>query len=190
MRASVSVYLLLFTLSFAFVAPANAQYEEGYASWYSATFHGVETANYEVYDHEALTAAHPTLPFGTMVRVERLDNNRTVTVRVNDRMEPGPNHVIDLSGAAAESLGLLDSGIAKVRLIPSGGAPALASNAPPSVAPAPAYPSTTTTSSNTTYGSTQGNPTSYGTYGNTSTYGNNAATTPSTTTATTATTSS
>ncbi|MEM1096947.1 MAG: septal ring lytic transglycosylase RlpA family protein, partial [Bacteroidota bacterium] len=83
----------------------------GYANWYSPAFHGATTRSGEAYNHQALTAAHPTLPFGTWVRVVNSTNQREVRVRVNDRMMASRDHVIDLSGAAAQQLGLLDGGI-------------------------------------------------------------------------------
>ena len=89
---------------------------DGYASWYNRGAHGDKTASGESYDHLAMTAAHPSLPFDSMVRVTRLDNGRTVVVRINDRMESGPGHIIDLSGAAAAKLGLLDVNVAKVKI--------------------------------------------------------------------------
>lgn len=99
------------------VAPATAQeVEVGYASWYNKGFHGLTTASGEAYDHEALTAAHPTLPFGTMIRVTRTDDGRSIQVRVNDRMQSGPGHVLDLSGGAARQLGLMETGVARVRI--------------------------------------------------------------------------
>ncbi|MEM6644813.1 MAG: septal ring lytic transglycosylase RlpA family protein [Bacteroidota bacterium] len=90
----------------------------GYANWYSPAFHGATTRSGEAYNHEALTAAHPTLPFGTWVRVVNPTNQREVRVRVNDRMMASRDHVIDLSGAAAQQLGLLDGGITKVHIYP------------------------------------------------------------------------
>jgi rare lipoprotein A len=100
-----------------FAAGATAQTSEvGYASWYNRGYHGLATASGETYDHEAMTAAHPELAFGTMVRVARTDNGRSVVVRINDRMQSGPGHVIDLSGAAAHDLEMIESGVAKVRL--------------------------------------------------------------------------
>ncbi len=87
--------------------PVNDQtYDEtGIASWYGDFFHGRRTANGEIYDMNALTAAHPTLPMPTYATVTNLANNRTVVVRINDR---GPYHdgrIIDLSHKAAELLG-------------------------------------------------------------------------------------
>lgn len=90
--------------------------EEGMASYYADSLQGNPTASGEAYDRNALTAAHKTLPFGTSVKVTNLDNGRSVVVRINDRGPHVKNRVIDVSGIAAEKLGLLDSGTAKVKL--------------------------------------------------------------------------
>jgi peptidoglycan lytic transglycosylase len=109
--------LTLFALIALMATPVLAQdVEVGYASWYNRGFNGLSTASGEAYDHESLTAAHPSLPFGTMLQVTRVDDGRSISVRINDRMQSGPGHVIDLSGAAARELGLLDTGVARVRL--------------------------------------------------------------------------
>lgn len=78
----------------------------GYASYYHDKFHGRRTANGEVYDKNALTAAHLKLPMGTRVKVTRLDNGKEIVVRINDR-GPYSNYMIDLSRAAASELGLV-----------------------------------------------------------------------------------
>jgi rare lipoprotein A len=88
--------------------------EEGLASWYDA--HGRLTAGGERQDARALTAAHPVLPLNVCVRVENLENGRTVTVRVNDRGPFVDGRVIDVTPAAARALGMLHAGIARVRL--------------------------------------------------------------------------
>ena len=88
----------------------------GVASWYGARFHGRLTANGEIYDMNAATAAHKTLPFNTVVRVIGLDNGRQTVVRVNDRGPFVAGRVIDLSRAAAQELGMMASGVARVRL--------------------------------------------------------------------------
>ncbi|MBY7649585.1 MAG: septal ring lytic transglycosylase RlpA family lipoprotein [Candidatus Liberibacter europaeus] len=88
----------------------------GMASWYGSAFHGRLTANGEIYDTEHLTAAHPTLPLPSYVRVTNLYNGLSLIVRVNDR---GPYHddrVIDLSSAAAKILQIENQGIAKVHI--------------------------------------------------------------------------
>jgi rare lipoprotein A len=95
----------------------------GLASWYGDFFHGRQTANGEVYDMNALTGAHPTLPLPTYVAVTNLQNNRTVVVRINDR---GPYHddrIIDLSHKAAQVLGFFGRGTAPVRVRYLGPAP-------------------------------------------------------------------
>lgn len=82
----------------------------GIASWYGENFHGRRTASGERFDMHALTAAHPTLPFGTLVRVQSQVNGQEVEVRINDRGPHVKRRVIDLSRAAAHALGLLQSG--------------------------------------------------------------------------------
>jgi rare lipoprotein A len=98
------------------VPPPAAFTQTGRASWYGDAHHGRRTANGERFDMHALTAAHPTLPFGTRLRVVNLDNDREVEVRVNDRGPSIPGRIIDLSYAAARALGALAAGIISVRL--------------------------------------------------------------------------
>nr|WP_297460243.1 septal ring lytic transglycosylase RlpA family protein [uncultured Halomonas sp.] len=86
----------------------------GQASYYSDAYQGELTANGERYDRNAMTAAHPSLPFGTRVRVTNLDNGREVAVRINDRGPFSSGRVIDLSYRAAERLGMIRSGIVPV----------------------------------------------------------------------------
>lgn len=90
---------------------------EGVASWYGPGFHGNTTANGERYDQNALTAAHRTLPFNTVVRVVNLENGKTVDVRINDRGPFVDNRIIDLSRAAASRIDMIQSGLAPVRII-------------------------------------------------------------------------
>lgn len=90
--------------------------QEGIASWYGRDFHGKMTTSGERFDMNEMTAAHPTLPIPSYVRVINLDNQKTVVVRINDR---GPFHskrIIDLSYAAAKKLGFTGRGVAKVRI--------------------------------------------------------------------------
>lgn len=86
------------------------------ASWYGPGFFGNRTANGEIYRPGTMTAAHRTLPFGTMVRVTNLNNGRVAVVRINDRGPFYGNRVIDLGHGAAVKLGLTESGLADVRL--------------------------------------------------------------------------
>ncbi len=97
--------------------------ETGLASWYGPNFHGRLTANGEIYDQFALTAAHPTLPLPSYARVTNLENGRKITVRVNDRGPFAPNRVIDLSARAAKMLGYDVKGLAKVKVEYAGEAP-------------------------------------------------------------------
>ena len=89
---------------------------EGKASWYGGGFHGRLTANGEKFDMHALSAAHPTLPLPSYVRVTNLENRRTLVVRVNDRGPFHGNRLIDVSVRAAQLLGFQDQGVAQVRV--------------------------------------------------------------------------
>jgi rare lipoprotein A len=88
----------------------------GEASWYGDRFHGRKTANGETYDMQQMTAAHRTLPFGTLVRVTNLENDRSVVVRINDRGPFIAGRILDVSRAAAEALGMVKSGVARVEV--------------------------------------------------------------------------
>lgn len=89
----------------------------GLASWYGEKFQGRRTASGERFDMNALTAAHPSLPFGTRLTVRNPDNGREVMVRVNDRGPFAGDRIIDLSRAAAQTLGLLEAGVGTVVLL-------------------------------------------------------------------------
>jgi rare lipoprotein A len=92
--------------------------EEGLASFYGRPHHGKRTASGERFDMRALTCAHRTLPFGTHVRVTDLETGRSVLVRVNDRGPFTEGRIVDLSLAAARELGIVERGVARVRLEP------------------------------------------------------------------------
>ncbi|MBS0233528.1 MAG: septal ring lytic transglycosylase RlpA family protein [Proteobacteria bacterium] len=107
-----------------YVPRDNPNYDEyGIASWYGADFHGRRTANGEVFDANALTAAHPTLPLPCYAYVTNVDNGRTVLVRVNDRGPYVNDRLIDMSYAAAKQLGFVGRGRARVRVRYAGLAP-------------------------------------------------------------------
>ncbi|WP_041468195.1 septal ring lytic transglycosylase RlpA family protein [Chloroherpeton thalassium] len=89
---------------------------EGEASYYANKFHGKTTASGEPYDMYSFTAAHRTLPFGTVLRVTNLENQKSVVVRVTDRGPWKAHRIIDLSFMAAKSLDMLGSGTAQVRI--------------------------------------------------------------------------
>src|SRR5215468_3094640 len=97
--------------------------EEGLASWYGDDFHGRLTANGEVFDMDALTAAHPTLPMPCYARVTNLANGKSLIVRVNDRGPYHGNRLIDVSNKAAELLEFKANGVARVRVEYVGRAP-------------------------------------------------------------------
>ena len=90
--------------------------ETGLASWYGVPYHGRQSASGEIFDMEKFTAAHKTLPFQTWVQVTNLDNGSVVEVRINDRGPFVPGRIVDLSKAAGREIGLLQSGLAHVRL--------------------------------------------------------------------------
>ena len=95
----------------------NSRYRaEGLASWYGDDFHGRLTANGEIYDMQAISAAHPTLPMPSYVRVTNLATRKSLIVRVNDRGPYHANREIDLSARAADLLGFRSHGIARVRV--------------------------------------------------------------------------
>ena len=89
---------------------------EGIASWYGRDFHGRRTANGEIFDMDSLSAAHPTLPIPSYVRVTNLSNRRSVIVRINDRGPFKDNRIIDLSKKSADVLGFRGNGLARVRV--------------------------------------------------------------------------
>ncbi len=97
-------------------APTASFEETGMASWYGHPYHGRASASGEIYDMEQMTAAHRTLPFGAQIRGHNLTNEKTVDVRINDRGPFIDGRIIDLSHAAARSIGIIGPGVAKVRL--------------------------------------------------------------------------
>lgn len=98
------------------LASARGFSQKGIASWYGKKFHGRKTANGEIYDMYAMTAAHKTLPLGTWVRVHNLNNGRKIVVRVNDRGPFIRDRIIDLSYKAAKKLKITGTGTAPVKI--------------------------------------------------------------------------
>ena len=114
-----------------YVPTYEPNYDEvGIASWYGPTFHGKDSASGEVFDEMAMTAAHPTLPIPSLVRVTNLENGKTVVVRLNDRGPFVDDRLIALSKAAGAALDLHGKGTAKVRVQYVGPAPAEANATP------------------------------------------------------------
>jgi rare lipoprotein A len=100
-----------------FAQSAEVFTQEGIASWYGREFEGRPTASGEIFDSSQLTAAHPNLPFGTRLIVTNQHNNKSVTVRVNDRGPFVPARIIDVSRAAAEQLDMIVTGTAPVTVV-------------------------------------------------------------------------
>ncbi len=98
------------------ISSAHNYKETGMASWYGKPFHGRKTASGITYNMYKLTAAHKTLPMGTILKVKNLSNNKTIEVQINDRGPFSENRVIDLSYAAAKELGILGPGTAPVEI--------------------------------------------------------------------------
>ena len=105
-------------------AQAATASESGKIAWYGKKFAGRKTASGEAYNPEALTMAHKTLPFGTLVKVTNPKNNKSVTLRVNDRGPTQSDRVGDVSQAAARKLGMVKSGVIDAELAVVGAAPA------------------------------------------------------------------
>ena len=110
----VSLSLLLSFMTAGVSVAQNAEY--GDASYYNDKYHNQSTASGELYDKNAMTAAHKSLAFGTRVRVTRLDNNKSVVVRINDRGPYKPGRIIDLSRKAAEKIDLISDGVTNVKV--------------------------------------------------------------------------
>jgi len=114
--------------------------EEGIASWYGPEFDGRPTASGEIFNSTLFTAAHPTLPFGTFLKVTNKHNNRWVTVKVNDRGPFVASRIIDVSRAAAEHLDMINAGTVPVTIETLPGSYASAPRAQAPSTPAPAVP--------------------------------------------------
>jgi peptidoglycan lytic transglycosylase len=117
--------LLAFLLTFFLVScgttfskkSKSGQSEHGMAAYYSDKLHGRKTASGDLYDKKAMTAAHPSLPFNTMVRVTNLSNRQSVVVRINDRGPFGNRRrIIDLSREAAKRIDMIRAGVVEVRV--------------------------------------------------------------------------
>ncbi len=106
----------LLVLLLLFLAPMLSAQERGIASYYSDSFQGRKTASGEKYDKNKMTGAHKTLPFGTIVKVTRVDDGRSVKIRINDLGPYISGRIVELSGKAGEALGLYEDGLAEVTL--------------------------------------------------------------------------
>ena len=118
MKKILNKYLIL-SLLVALSSSACAKHnriQTGKGSWYGKKFHGRKTASGKKYNMYALTAAHKTLPFNTIVEVTNLSNNRKVIVRINDRGPYAKGRIIDLSYLAAKKLGYINKGVEKLKV--------------------------------------------------------------------------
>jgi rare lipoprotein A len=121
MHPGIIAAVLLFSAACSWVSKGEVQLDaglkdRGVASWYGEQFHGKQAANGELFDMEALTAAHRTLPLGSMVRVVNLANGKHVHVRINDRGPYVNGRILDLSHAAAAYLGMVKGGLSVVQI--------------------------------------------------------------------------
>lgn len=116
----LKVVILTLLLTFLILYSKSYSYESythiGTASWYGMKFHGKKTASGKLFNMHAFTAAHKFLPFGTMVKVINLKNGRGVTVKIIDRGPVARRRIIDLSHAAAKTIGLINKGITRVKI--------------------------------------------------------------------------
>lgn len=119
-RAASALVVLTLVLLPALTGEATAQeapfVQTGVASYYAEEFHGKRTANGETYSMWAMTAAHQTLPFNSLVKVTNLENGKSIVVRINDAGPFVDNRIIDLTKAGAAKLGMIEKGTARVRL--------------------------------------------------------------------------
>lgn len=109
--------LLLYSIPISHCEEQTPYTQTGKASYYSSALEGKLTASGESYDSKSCTAAHKTLPFGTIVHVINLENGKAVKVRINDRGPFAPNRIIDLSYEAAKTLEMTTKGLVKVRMV-------------------------------------------------------------------------
>lgn len=109
------LFISIICLSEPVFAQETGNIEKGSATWYGSKYHGRRTTSGEIYNKNRMTAAHPSLPFGTKVKVTNLTNNKTVIVRITDRGPFGnKGHIIDLSEAAARKIGIFNAGYRNV----------------------------------------------------------------------------
>lgn len=98
------------------VKKKTAKIQYGTASWYSDKFNGRQTANGEIFSQKKMTCAHNSLPMGTWLKVTNIRNNKFIVVKINDRLHAKNKRLVDLTRAGAEKLGMVKSGLAKVRV--------------------------------------------------------------------------
>ena len=114
--AATALGLMMWSLTPALSSEGGRVLQRGKASWYGAFHHGRRTASGEIFNQNALTAAHRSLPFGTRLRVTNHQTGRSTVVRVNDRGPFKANRILDLSRAAAQAIGLQGVGLVVIAL--------------------------------------------------------------------------
>ncbi len=114
MKSKISLLIILFLSSLSIETFAQ---QRGIASYYANRFHGRKTTSGLVYDKDSLTCAHKTLPFGTLLKVKNLRNNKEVIVKVTDRGPHTRNRLLDLSYAAAKKIDMVASGMTQVEFV-------------------------------------------------------------------------
>ena len=114
----MKIAILTALLFFSFALAQDCKVQEGYASWYGGKFHGRKTSSGEVFNKHKFTAASRDYPLGTYLLVRNLSNGEDVVVVVTDRGPAKKSRIIDLSKSAAEKIGMLKQGIAKVQVMP------------------------------------------------------------------------
>jgi len=118
LKMTTKLFYYVLPLAFAATFSSCGKFitETGKASYYGDDFNGKKTANGQTFNKNALTAAHKTLPFGTVVKVTNLNNGKTVTVVINDRGPYAKGRIIDLSEKAAANIDMINQGVAQVQL--------------------------------------------------------------------------
>ena len=116
MPKNITNVLFILIVSLTTISFQNKHQMEGVASYYHPDLHGKPTASGALYDQNKFSGAHPTLPFGTRVKVTNLKNQKSVVITINDRGPYTKNRVIDLSYAAAREIGLIEDGLTLVKL--------------------------------------------------------------------------
>jgi len=114
----MKIAILTALLFFSFALAQDCKVQEGYASWYGGKFHGRKTSSGEVFNKHKFTAASRDYPLGTYLLVRNLSNGEDVVVVVTDRGPAKKSRIIDLSKSAAEKIGMLKQGVAKVQVMP------------------------------------------------------------------------
>ena len=117
MKLCTSIFTIIcIGLLYSFLPEQDCYLESGHASYYANKFHGRQTSSGEIFSQKKFTAACNVLPLGTWVKVTNLRNGRSVVLKTNDRLHPSMKRILDLSRAAAQKLGYINSGLTRVKV--------------------------------------------------------------------------